>query len=185
MSTRLDIPSDVLAGLVARHPFYEIARMYDCDPRSVSALANLYGLTSAFGTKRATEEELARIRALVAEGWNLSRIAEDLGRSFDFVFRHVRRMERTDIAPACDGGCGDETEPYVRPSRISWPKPTTSHEEALAGRLYEDMSEQVLCREWPPRRFPVNGAALASAAQVASRSASRSCADLCAELAGN
>ena len=52
MKPQLSVPADVLADLLVRHPFYEIARIYDCDVRAISALAALYRLTSKFGHRR-------------------------------------------------------------------------------------------------------------------------------------
>jgi len=168
---RFQVTEPVLRDLVARHPYYEIARMFQCDTRTVGVLAARYGLASAFVAKAGTAEEIARIRELSAQGWPIKRIADTLGRSQDFVSRRIKAVDET----------GDLPAPYRRPPRTGWPLPNTSAEEALSGRRFDNVDEEVLVREWPPHLRPINGAALASAAQAANRSYSRSSADLCAD----
>jgi len=170
---RLNISEDVMRTLVARHPFYEIARMFKCDTRTVGMIASRYGLSSAFAAKAATAEEEERIRELRAEGMSIKRIAETLGRSQEFVAKRASAEDSDDD--------DDETaeERYAR--RRGWPRPDTTHAMALGDRTYEDMSGEILVRECPPGRWPLNGTALASVARTSSRSPSRSSADLCAE----
>ena len=168
---RLEIAETVLRDLVARYPFYEIARQYQCDTRTVGVLAARYGLMHAFVAKAGTAEEDARIRDLNGQGWPIKRIADTLGRSQDFVSRRINAI--TDSS----GG----RSPYRRPSRAGWPLPYTTVDAALGERRFEDVDEDVLVRECPPHLRPLNGAALASAAQAANRSYSRSSADLCAD----
>ncbi|TAK98952.1 MAG: helix-turn-helix domain-containing protein [Rhodospirillaceae bacterium] len=168
---RFQVAESVLRDLVARFPYYEIARMYKCDTRTVGALAACYGLSSAFVAKAGTAEEIERIRELSAQGWPIKQIADTLGRSQEFVSRRVKAVAES----------GEVQTPYRRPSRAGWPLPYTSAEEALGEQQFDDMDEQVLARECPPHLRPLNGAALASAAQAANRSYSRSSADLCAD----
>jgi hypothetical protein len=170
------IPEDVLADLVMRMTLADIARMFGCDPRTVSLQADRQGLVSPFARKDGTAEEFARIRELLAAGWPHQRIAQDLGRSHDFVVRHVRRLEAGTPPPK-------PLESGLRPLKPKWPVPDATWEEALKGRTYDDISETTICREWPPWRLPVNGAALASAAQAANRTYTRSAADLCVDEA--
>jgi hypothetical protein len=169
---RVTIDEATMRQLVATHRFYEIARMYKCDVRLVGRLAQQYGLRSAFVAKAATAEEEARVRELLAAGWSVKAIAEELGRSQDFV---QRRME------ACDDVDDDESGEGDAPLRTGWPIPHTTAEAALCGRRYDDVREEILDRECPPFRWPLNGAALAAAARNAAVSFSRSAADLCME----
>jgi hypothetical protein len=170
MTRRVIIPEAALRTLVARYPFYAIAQIYKCDTRTVGMLAAEYGLRSAFIAKAPTEEEVARVHALAAEGLSIKKIAQMLGRSQDFVARRVREM------PPVDDGDDDEGV-----SRDGWPVPDTTMSDALAGRRFEDASTDALLREWPAGRRPLNGMQLAAVGRFASRSMSRSTADLCAE----
>lgn len=171
------IPEEVLADLVMRMTLSDIARMFGCDPRTVSLQAGRQGLVSPFARKNGRVEEFARMQELAAAGWSHQRIAQELGRSHDFVMRHLRRLEASEPL--------ELEEPDDCVSRAGWPEPDTTWEEALRGRTYDDISEAKICREWPPSRLPINGAALASAAQAANRTYSRSSADLCVDEARN
>jgi hypothetical protein len=169
------IPEEVLADLVMRMTLSDIARLFGCDPRTVSLQADRQGLVSPFARNNGRAEEFARMQELAAAGWSHQRIAQELGRSHDFVMRHLRRLEgREAPTPEELDDCSSQT---------GWPAPDTTPEEALGGRTYDDISEAKICREWPPSRLPVNGAALASAAQAANRTYSRSAADLCVDEA--
>jgi DNA-binding CsgD family transcriptional regulator len=184
---RLNIAEDVMRTLVARHPFYEIARMFKCDTRTVGALASRYGLRSAFAAKAATTAEEERIRALRAEGLSVKRIAETLGRSQEFVAKRVWAEAGDDVAERDDDESDedeseeDESDEDLLLQCEGWPRPDTDHAQALGHRCYEDMSVRILERECPPQRAPLNGGALASAARLANRSTLRSSADLCTE----
>jgi len=167
----LHLSEPLLRDLVARYPFYEIARMYKCDARMVGALAAKYGLASAFVAKAGTEEEKVRIRELAAEGIPIKRIALAIGRSQDFVARRLKTMDEDDDDDWLEEAWSSE----------GWPRPDTTCAEALRGRRYDDVDEEILAREVPPNRLPLNGAALSSAARAANRSTSRSNADLCAD----
>jgi hypothetical protein len=166
---RVDIPEDDLRRLVSELPFHAIAERYQCDARTVSALASRLGLTSAFVPRPGTDAEDAQIAAWTRDGWSIKRIARALGRSQVFVARRVRGQ-------ALVGRTG-------RPRRIGWPQPDTTAAAALGGRRYEDVSPDVVNREWPPQRRPLNGDVLASVGRFSSRSTTRTCADLCADWA--
>jgi len=116
----LHLSEPLLRDLVARYPFYEIARMYKCDARMVGALAAKYGLASAFVAKAGPEEEKVRIRELAAEGMPIKRIALAIGRSQDFVARRLKTMDEDDDDDWLEEAWSSE----------GWPRPDTACAES-------------------------------------------------------
>ena len=169
--TRRIIDEAEFRALVAAYPLYIVAERLDLSRRTVSVLAARYGLTSAFGVRKATAAEDASIQALAAQGHSVSHIAAQIGRSHEFVARRLNG----DAPPV------RESETARRPRSGAWPIPDTTIGVALDGRHYEDVAREVLDRECPPGRWPINGAALASVGRFAATSYTRSTADLCAD----
>ncbi len=169
--TRRVIDEAQFRALVAVYPLYEVAERLEIGRRAVSVLAARCGLSSAFVSRRATAAEEARIHALAEEGLSVKAIAEQTGRSHEFVARRLNGLAR----PV------DQGAPPTRTRRRAWPRPDTTIEAALDGRRYEDVAEATLDRECPPGRWPINGVALAAVGRFVATSYTRSSADLCAD----
>lgn len=169
--TRRVIDEAQFRALVAIYPLYEVAERLEIGRRAVSVLAARYGLSSGFVSRGATAAEEARIHALAEEGLSVKAIAEEMGRSHEFVARRLNGLAK----PA--EGCA----PPSRTRRRAWPRPDTTIEAALGGRRYEDVTATTLDRECPPGRWPINGVSLAAVGRFAATSFTRSSADLCAD----
>ena len=167
--TRRDIDEAEFRALVAEYPLYVVAERLEMNRRTVTLMAERYGLASAAAPPRGTAEEWTRIQALAGEGCTITHIAKQLGRSQEFVARRLNRLARPTDAPT------------PRRKRGTWPQPDTTIEAALKGGRYEDVAETLLRRECPAGRWPINGAALAAVGRFAATSFTRSSADLCTD----
>lgn len=77
-----------------------IGRELGCDAETVTRALKLLGLEANRVKKAAmTEEELGLVRRRHAEGWGVPRIARELGRHCETVYRALRRM-RLEYGPA-------------------------------------------------------------------------------------
>lgn len=145
---------DLFRQLASEHPFYVVAKRMGVGQRAVSNHAKRLGLPSVGAIKLPTAAEIARVNDLTAAGWSVKRIADEIGRSQDFVAR--RRREAQGLADPRKRG---------RPTEGSRAGDPVSAD--TGDYRYEDMPESILAREWPQWRVPVNGAALAAAGRLA------------------
>ncbi len=136
-----NIPESQLREMVKTMSFAAIAKHFGCDVRAIGKLAAACGWKTCHGKHPEKPGEVARIRELRALLWSVKAIADDLGRSQEFVARRIWRLENPE-QPA--GG-----RPRVQ---NDWPVRNTTDKLALKGQpLFDDVRLKQSVGE------PVNG----------------------------